>query len=238
MAPTSDEELKLMLYSGELSQLGPADRFLEVLQFSEFVNARNLALESVNLDHMLIWRTRLPSILDDIEDRDEESDGSLRGRFTLETMRSSHPMYFAKKPTEEPAQDIPTWAEDLEENESLRNGISFYKLEMIKHETQEQRFGNGIISDLELNILLLDCKHSPTLAAGTYNTVFQARDLESGKIVVLKKVRFDNFEPESVCFMAQEIMILRRLDHPNINKVGGINYFPIIMQHISGVLRT
>ncbi|KAL2502683.1 putative protein-like [Forsythia ovata] len=100
MAPTSDEELKLMLYSGELSQLGPADRFLEVLQFSEFVNARNLALESVNLDHRLIWRTGLPSILDDIEDRDEESDGSLRGRFKLEIMRSSHPMYFAKKPTE------------------------------------------------------------------------------------------------------------------------------------------
>ncbi|KAL2549467.1 putative serine/threonine-protein kinase [Forsythia ovata] len=73
---------------------------------------------------------------------------------------------------------------------------------------------------------------------GTYSTVFQVRDLESGKIVALKKVRFDNFEPESVCFMAQEIMILRRLDHPNINKVGGINYFPIIMQHISGVLRT
>ncbi|KAL2537236.1 Ankyrin repeat region domain-containing protein [Forsythia ovata] len=64
---------------------------------------------------------------------------------------------------------------------------------------------------------------------GTYSTVFQARDLESGKIVALKKVRFDNFEPESVCFMAQEIMILRRLDHPNINKVGGINNFPIIM---------
>ncbi|KAL2537572.1 putative serine/threonine-protein kinase [Forsythia ovata] len=73
---------------------------------------------------------------------------------------------------------------------------------------------------------------------GTYSTVFQARDLESGKIVALKNVRFNNFEPESVCFMAQKIMILRRLDHPNINKVGGINYFSIIMQHISGVLRT
>ncbi|CAA3010938.1 formin 5 [Olea europaea subsp. europaea] len=31
MAPTSDEELKLRLYSGKLSQLGPADRFLKVL---------------------------------------------------------------------------------------------------------------------------------------------------------------------------------------------------------------
>ncbi|XP_022874147.1 uncharacterized protein LOC111392968 [Olea europaea var. sylvestris] len=31
MAPTSEEELKLRLYSGELSHLGPADRFLKVL---------------------------------------------------------------------------------------------------------------------------------------------------------------------------------------------------------------
>lgn len=31
MAPTSEEELKLRVYSGELSRLGPADRFLKVL---------------------------------------------------------------------------------------------------------------------------------------------------------------------------------------------------------------
>lgn len=31
MAPTSDEELKLRLFSGELSQLGPADTFLKAL---------------------------------------------------------------------------------------------------------------------------------------------------------------------------------------------------------------
>ncbi|GFP86378.1 formin-like protein 5, partial [Phtheirospermum japonicum] len=31
MAPTAEEELKLRLYSGELSQLGPAERFLKVL---------------------------------------------------------------------------------------------------------------------------------------------------------------------------------------------------------------
>lgn len=31
MAPTADEELKLRLYSGELSQLFPAERFLKVL---------------------------------------------------------------------------------------------------------------------------------------------------------------------------------------------------------------
>ncbi|PIM97988.1 hypothetical protein CDL12_29537 [Handroanthus impetiginosus] len=31
MAPTTDEELKLRLYSGDLSQLGPAERFLKVI---------------------------------------------------------------------------------------------------------------------------------------------------------------------------------------------------------------
>lgn len=52
--------------------------------------------------------------------------------------------------------------------------------------------------------------------------MFRAKDLETGKIVALKKVRFDNFEPESVRFMAREIMILRRLDHPNIIKLEGL----------------
>ncbi|THG07480.1 hypothetical protein TEA_010387 [Camellia sinensis var. sinensis] len=57
---------------------------------------------------------------------------------------------------------------------------------------------------------------------GTYSSVFRARNLETGRIVALKKVRFDNFEPESVRFMAREIMILRRLDHPNIIKLEGL----------------
>ncbi|CAI9786089.1 unnamed protein product [Fraxinus pennsylvanica] len=151
------------------------------------------------------------AILDDDKDQDEESDGSLGDWPKLETMQSSHPMYFSKKVTEvtiyirffctlyrndhvdfmeqpstglaiqgllrpafmeehsifqnisvqqssnadvnqnakeqkpggivqinghkhekEPAQDIPTWAEELEKDKSLGNGISFYKLEMIK----------------------------------------------------------------------------------------------------------
>jgi serine/threonine protein kinase len=52
--------------------------------------------------------------------------------------------------------------------------------------------------------------------------VYKARDLETGKIVALKKVRFINMDPESVRFMAREIHILRRLDHPNIIKLEGI----------------
>ncbi|KAF5203319.1 Impaired in baba-induced sterility [Thalictrum thalictroides] len=60
------------------------------------------------------------------------------------------------------------------------------------------------------------------IGQGTYSSVFRARDLDTGKIVALKKVRFDNFDPESVRFMAREIMILRRLDHPNIVKLEGL----------------
>ncbi|XP_058080517.1 protein IMPAIRED IN BABA-INDUCED STERILITY 1-like [Magnolia sinica] len=60
------------------------------------------------------------------------------------------------------------------------------------------------------------------IGQGTYSSVFRARDLDTGKIVALKKVRFDNFDPESVRFMAREIQILRRLDHPNVIKLEGL----------------
>lgn len=52
--------------------------------------------------------------------------------------------------------------------------------------------------------------------------MYKARDLESNKIVALKKVRFVNMDPESVCFMAREIIILRQLDHPNVMKLEGL----------------
>jgi cyclin-dependent kinase 12/13 len=39
--------------------------------------------------------------------------------------------------------------------------------------------------------------------------VYKARDRDIGKIVALKKVRFDTSEPESVKFMAREIMTLQ-----------------------------
>ncbi|KAL9382382.1 hypothetical protein Peur_025417 [Populus x canadensis] len=60
------------------------------------------------------------------------------------------------------------------------------------------------------------------IGQGTYSTVFKARDLETGKIVAMKKVRFVNMDPESVRFMAREIVILRRLDHLNVMKLEGI----------------
>uniref|UniRef100_A0A2N9H9Z4 Protein kinase domain-containing protein n=1 Tax=Fagus sylvatica TaxID=28930 RepID=A0A2N9H9Z4_FAGSY len=60
------------------------------------------------------------------------------------------------------------------------------------------------------------------IGQGTYSNVYKARDLISGKIVALKKVRFDNLEPESVKFMAREILVLRKLDHPNVVKLEGL----------------
>lgn len=60
------------------------------------------------------------------------------------------------------------------------------------------------------------------IGQGTYSNVYKAKDLLTGKIVALKKVRFDNLEPESVRFMAREILILRHLDHPNVVKLEGL----------------
>ncbi|XWS15294.1 hypothetical protein CRYUN_Cryun35bG0083600 [Craigia yunnanensis] len=60
------------------------------------------------------------------------------------------------------------------------------------------------------------------IGQGTYSNVYKAQDRETGMIVALKKVRFDTSEPESVKFMAREIMILQKLDHPNIVKLEGL----------------
>ncbi|KAI3808652.1 hypothetical protein L1987_24609 [Smallanthus sonchifolius] len=64
--------------------------------------------------------------------------------------------------------------------------------------------------------------HHNSIGQGTYSNVYRARDLKTGRMMALKKVRFDNFQPESVRFMAREITILRKLDHPNIMKLEGI----------------
>ncbi|PPR88447.1 hypothetical protein GOBAR_AA32242 [Gossypium barbadense] len=60
------------------------------------------------------------------------------------------------------------------------------------------------------------------IGQGTYSSVFKAREVETGRLVALKKVRFDNFQPESIRFMAREITILRRLNHPNVMKLEGV----------------
>ncbi|XP_038901865.1 probable serine/threonine-protein kinase At1g54610 [Benincasa hispida] len=60
------------------------------------------------------------------------------------------------------------------------------------------------------------------IGQGTYSSVYKARDIIHNKLVALKRVRFDNLDVESVKFMAREILILRRLDHPNVIKLEGL----------------
>ncbi|KAG2302307.1 hypothetical protein Bca4012_060623 [Brassica carinata] len=60
------------------------------------------------------------------------------------------------------------------------------------------------------------------IGQGTYSSVYKARDLLNNKIVALKRVRFDLSDLESVKFMAREIIVMRRLDHPNVLKLEGL----------------
>ncbi|XP_016501566.1 putative serine/threonine-protein kinase At1g54610 isoform X1 [Nicotiana tabacum] len=69
------------------------------------------------------------------------------------------------------------------------------------------------------------------IGQGTYSNVYKARDLKTNKIVAMKKVKFVNMDPESVRFMAREIFILRRLDHPNVMKLEAL-----VTSRISGSL--
>ncbi|PHU30090.1 putative serine/threonine-protein kinase [Capsicum chinense] len=69
------------------------------------------------------------------------------------------------------------------------------------------------------------------IGQGTYSNVYRARDLKTDKIVAMKKVKFVNMDPESVRFMAREICILRRLNHPNVMKLEAL-----VTSRISGSL--
>lgn len=61
------------------------------------------------------------------------------------------------------------------------------------------------------------------IGQGTYSSVYKARDLlNNNKIVALKRVRFDLTDLESVKFMAREIIVMRKLDHPNVLKILGL----------------
>ncbi|XP_074345679.1 putative serine/threonine-protein kinase At1g09600 [Apium graveolens] len=57
---------------------------------------------------------------------------------------------------------------------------------------------------------------------GEGSHVYQALDLEKQKIVALKKIRVNIWEPETIRLMSREIRILRSLHHPNIIKLEGV----------------
>lgn len=61
-----------------------------------------------------------------------------------------------------------------------------------------------------------------TIGQGHHSNVYKDRDVMMGKMVALKKVRFDSIKPESVQFAVRELVLLRRLDHPNVMKLEGL----------------
>lgn len=86
-------------------------------------------------------------------------------------------------------------------------------------------------SCLLVSILTLLGPGMVQIGQGTYSSVYRARDLDTNKIVALKKVRFATMDTESVRFMAREILILRRLNHPNVMTLEGL-----ITSRVSGSL--
>ncbi|KAJ0239565.1 Protein kinase superfamily protein [Hirschfeldia incana] len=60
------------------------------------------------------------------------------------------------------------------------------------------------------------------IGRGTFSKVFKAKDLLRNKTVALKRIRFDLNDSESIRCIAREIIILRKLDHPNIIKLEGL----------------
>lgn len=82
-----------------------------------------------------------------------------------------------------------------------------------------------------LPVITFRCYSLDQIGQGTYSSVYKARDLTTNKIVAMKKVRFVNMDPESVRFMAREICVLRKLDHPNVMKLEAL-----VTSRISGSL--
>ncbi|XP_045830569.1 formin-like protein 5 [Trifolium pratense] len=83
MAPTQEEELKLRLFSGELTQLGPAERFLKVLVEIPFAFQR---LEC--LMFMLILREEVSSIKDSFATLEVACDKLRKSRLFLKLLEA------------------------------------------------------------------------------------------------------------------------------------------------------
>ncbi|KAK2979901.1 hypothetical protein RJ640_020143 [Escallonia rubra] len=116
---------------------------------------------------------------------------------------------------EELVDGWPKWLTDNIPKEALaglvpRSAESYDKLDKVS--LSSPQFIR--VLNMQMNITMV--------GQGTYSNVYKARDRDTGKIVALKKVRFETSEPESVKFMAREITILQKLDHPNIVKLEGL----------------
>lgn len=54
------------------------------------------------------------------------------------------------------------------------------------------------------------------IGAGTYGVVYKARDVETGEIFALKKIRLESEDEGIPSTAIREIALLKELQHPNI----------------------
>eukprot|EP00923_Selenidium_pygospionis_P058185 GHVN01102089.1.p1 GENE.GHVN01102089.1~~GHVN01102089.1.p1 ORF type:complete len:309 (+),score=27.82 GHVN01102089.1:52-978(+) len=64
------------------------------------------------------------------------------------------------------------------------------------------------------------------LGEGTYGVVYKARHLPTGRIVALKKIRWENTEEGVPAVNTREICLLKELTHPNIVKLHSVHIDP------------
>ncbi|KAM3319936.1 putative protein isoform X1 [Capsicum chacoense] len=96
------------------------------------------------------------AILDD-EDQDGDSDGSLGDWAKLETMRSSHPMYFAKKIAEVVTDDPIDFMDQPPAGLAIQGLLRPSFLE--EHTTIQKQISEDTLSDSDLNQLEKDDEH-------------------------------------------------------------------------------
>lgn len=158
-----------------------------------------------------------------------------RRNLTLDSMGSSNKMTSGAK-GEQADAGWPPWLTSVA-GEAIkgwlpRSADSYEKLKKVSFSTIQSGYFNPSYprhSELALFDNLLP--FSAQIGQGTYSSVYKARDLKTDKIVAMKKVRFVHMDPESVRFMAREIGILRRLDHPNVMKLEAL-----VISKVSGSL--
>lgn len=97
---------------------------------------------------------------------------------------------------------------------------NYAKLEKVG-EGENQRFGHHNLFDEIHDCLPPRCRHhvfllSLTLALGTYGVVYKARDLTTGNIVALKKIRLEAQDEGVPSTAIREISLLKELDDDNI----------------------
>ncbi|PHT54875.1 Serine/threonine-protein kinase Nek6 [Capsicum baccatum] len=117
-----------------------------------------------------------------------------------------------------PSGSVKAWRDGQKKRE-LDKGVSAVGSKREKSFRVKDKSENG---DIRVGPFDRKPNGSKKIGQGTYSSVYKARDLLNDKLVALKKVRFEKMDPKSIKFMGKEIVILRRLDHPNIIKLEGL----------------